>query len=97
MKKSNKQVVKEVNKMFPPVNSEYPICFIREGETMVIVSGECEAFETIGDEKFEIMVCDYYDQYRNTGGVHPILFKYATELGGYWEWETAGSLVLVRD
>jgi hypothetical protein len=62
----------------------------------VCVSGECYAKETIKDMDFEGLVIDYYGEFR--GGypwIHQWLIKYAEKLGGYWEWESPGSVTLV--
>ena len=93
--KCNSTIVKEINEMFPAASEGYPVCFIREGETAVLVTSECYAKEKIGDEWFPVTVYDYYDAPDGWEfGIHPKLHEYAKKLGMYWECEDPSCIVL---
>ena len=98
-RKRNATIVKEINKMFPAASPGYPICFIRKGETQVIVTGESYAKQVIDGEEFEAPVFSYYDSPPSWEfGIHPRLTAYAKALGEgvYWECENAACIVLCR-
>ena len=97
--KKNTTIVKDINKMLPPANPEYPCCFIRDG--LVIVSGEVYVKESYKCEDgtsddFELPCIDYYGEFR--GGyawIHAKLEAYADKLRGYWEWENPACVIFV--
>lgn len=96
--KRNETIVKEINEMFPPADEKYPVCFVREGEDRVIVSGECHAKVKICGEIFNTAVIDYYGEYR--GGslwIDPKLVAYAAKMNAFWEWECPACIFLVKN
>ncbi len=96
--KRNSTIVKEINKMFPPSSAKHPVCFIRDGEDQVIVSGECYAKIDMGDLGiFDVPVIDYYGEaHNNYPHIHCKLEEYAEKMGCYWEWENPACIVLVK-
>ena len=48
----------------------------------------------ISDERGGPIVIDYYDHFRDTGGIHPDLIKAVEKHGCYWEWENPGAICL---
>lgn len=95
--KRNKTIVNDINKMFPPADESYPVCFIRDGENHVIVSSETHAKIVLNGETFQTAIIDYYGEFRGDyPWIDPKLRAYAEELGGYWEWENPACIVLIR-
>ena len=98
MAKRPTTIVTDINKMFPPTDPEYPICFIRDGEKTVIVSGESEYKDTMDGEHFDVTAIDYYGEFR--GGfpwIDPRLEAYAEKNGGYWEWENPACVAFIEN
>jgi len=94
MAKRKTTIVKDINKMFPPSDPEYPICFIRDGESTVIVSGECTYKDSMDGvpETFPSNAIDYWGEFQaGCPWIDPKLEAYAEKNGGYWEWENAAS------
>ena len=48
----------------------------------------------ISDERGGPIVIDYYDYFRDTGGIHPDLIDAVEKHGCYWEWENPGAICL---
>lgn len=97
MAKRPTTIVKDINKMFPPSNPDYLICFIRDGETTVIVSGECTYKDTTDGEHFDLCAIDYWGDYHDPLWIDPKLEAYAEQNGGYWEWENAACIVFIEN
>lgn len=93
-------IVKDINKMFPAYNKDYPVAFIVDDE--VKVTSESFAKEIIEieegkPEEFEVQVVDYYGEYK--GGypwLNPRLETYIRENDLWFEWENAGAIVIYR-
>lgn len=86
--------------MFPASGPNHPVCFIRDGESQVIVSGECTYDDTYthGDDVFQALAIDYYNEFRDgCPWIDPKLEAYAEKHGGYWEWENAACIAFVQD
>ncbi len=85
----NERAVREINKLFPPVNPKHPAAFIRNGETHAMISGESLVTEHINNERFETTLNDYYENY-----IHPKLIKWAEKNHCYFEWESPAGISL---
>ena len=48
----------------------------------------------ISDERGGPIVINYYDYFRDTGGIHPDLIDAVEKHGCYWEWENPGAICL---
>ena len=90
--KRNSTIVKDLNKLFPPSNPSYPVAFLQDD--VVKVSAENVATESFihWDNELitiDVTICDYYESY-----MADELVEYADSVGGYFEWENAGCMVL---
>lgn len=97
--KRNGTIIKEINKIFPPIDPDLPVCFMREGENRVLVTSERYARMECDGVIFGSPVVDYYlELYQNSPspGIEPKLVKYADKLGAYWEWENPACIILCR-
>ena len=90
-------ILKDINRMFPPVHKDHSISFIAEG--VVKVTNESLAKETVkletGSEDFEVAVIDYYGEFR--GGypwVNPKLEKYLDDNNLYYEWDNPAVIAI---
>ena len=93
--RANKEIVQDINKMFPPDNPVHPICFVRVGEVYVIVTAEFYAKLMIKGEEFIGPVADYFgDIPENHPWIHPKLEEYAESIRCFWQWESPGGIVL---
>jgi hypothetical protein len=98
--KRNATIIKDINKMFPPVHKDYPVCFEIDG--YVKVTSESYAKETVqledGSEDFEVTVIDYYGEFR--GGypwANPKLESYLEKNGLRYEWDNPGAIALFKN
>lgn len=84
-------IVKKINAMFPPTNEDYPVAFIRDGETTPRVSGECTAkAKADGPMAIDMPVVDYYG--RNYPWINPDLEKFLESIGMFAEWENPSNV-----
>ncbi len=96
MGKRNETIAKEINRMFPPVNPNYPCCIV-VGERLIVTSGVFVIEKKRGrGTAHEIQVVDYYGEHQERGypWIHPRLETYANKLGKYWEWQDAECVCL---
>jgi len=95
-------IVKDINRLFgtDAPDEKYPVAFIRKGEKHACVTSEVptKRIEKYGDEVFEFTApaCDYYDYYRDTRGVDPILIEYLDKNGLAFEWEDPVCIMIIE-
>ncbi len=89
-------IVRTLNKIFPAANPEYPIAFLREGETTPIVTTECAYKDEMNIDgemvATESPVADYYPAFTSYPWKHPKLDEYMEQIDCFLEWQNAACL-----
>lgn len=97
-------IVKDINELFPAVDSDYPIAF--EADGIIHISGESYAIDIYNEKTGEKLgkdchwerpVIDYYGG--NNHGypwVHPVIEAYIEKIGCYYEWQNSACICILE-